>query len=472
MSNFARTWLLASLIVPGSLVTRAAAAAPASAPLLIDTAPVPNGGSARCDGAISLHMRADQTVLVTGIKSHLAPTGSDVDGNPVTSSNVRFAIWTHPDETLVFYGNPVNVSNGDQFVDNGPLVFTMDAGQDYDVASMIDNCANFPYDAFDPKDNGVLATYANNGNPVNYVSPDISGGNGDCCAVDPGLQFFGGFLNGDFDGDGIADALDNCPSVPNPDQTDSDGDGLGDACDPTDNNDVDGDGIPNATDNCPFVANPDQTDTDGDGIGDACDSTDNNDVDGDGIPNATDNCPFVANPDQTDTDGDGIGDACDSTDNNDVDGDGVPNATDNCPFVANPDQTDTDGDGIGDACDPFNNNDVDGDGVPNATDNCPFVANPDQKDTDGDGVGDACDSSPKGNDTDGDGVPDKTDNCPFVANPDQADANGDGIGDACQPAGAVTVNGGGCNAGTGSGGGSLVLLGFAIALVTRRRRGR
>jgi alpha-tubulin suppressor-like RCC1 family protein len=36
----------------------------------------------------------------------------------------------------------------------------------------------------------------------------------------------------DSDGDGIADAYDNCPTVSNPDQADSDGDGVGDACDP------------------------------------------------------------------------------------------------------------------------------------------------------------------------------------------------------------------------------------------------
>jgi hypothetical protein len=35
----------------------------------------------------------------------------------------------------------------------------------------------------------------------------------------------------DTDGDGIPDATDNCPLVPNPDQRDSDGDGTGDACD-------------------------------------------------------------------------------------------------------------------------------------------------------------------------------------------------------------------------------------------------
>jgi hypothetical protein len=36
----------------------------------------------------------------------------------------------------------------------------------------------------------------------------------------------------DDDGDGVANAFDNCPVVPNPDQRDSDGDGLGDVCDP------------------------------------------------------------------------------------------------------------------------------------------------------------------------------------------------------------------------------------------------
>lgn len=34
----------------------------------------------------------------------------------------------------------------------------------------------------------------------------------------------------DTDGDGVPDELDNCPTVPNPDQTDSDFDGVGDAC--------------------------------------------------------------------------------------------------------------------------------------------------------------------------------------------------------------------------------------------------
>jgi len=59
--------------------------------------------------------------------------------------------------------------------------------------------------------------------------------------------------------------------------------------------DTDGDGVPDAIDNCPLIANSTQADGDGDGVGDACD-----------------NCPVTANANQADTDSDGVGDVCDS----------------------------------------------------------------------------------------------------------------------------------------------------------------
>lgn len=194
----------------------------------------------------------------------------------------------------------------------------------------------------------------------------------------------------DNDKDGHLDDFDNCPEIPNSDQTDSDNDGFGNACDrcpyipgnPPE--DTDKDGRADSCDNCVDKANPSQEDTDGDRRGNACDNCPTvynwyngkgqDDADGDGIGDYCDNCKSVANPDQMDMpDRDGLGNACDP----DWDNDGKKNDEDNCPLVANPAQEDTDGDEIGNACD-----------------NCPLVPNNDQKDLDCNGIGDACDSFP------------------------------------------------------------------------------
>lgn len=73
-------------------------------------------------------------------------------------------------------------------------------------------------------------------------------------------------------------------------------------------NDADGDGVADVVDNCPAIANPDQLNTDGaaDG-GNACDDDDDND----GWLDVDDNCPLIANPNQEDADNDGLGDVCD-----------------------------------------------------------------------------------------------------------------------------------------------------------------
>ena len=250
--------------------------------------------------------------------------------------------------------------------------------------------------------------------------------------------------DGDIDGDGVPDLLDNCPCSANSGQLDSDNDGYGNTCDNCPNKynplqeDYDDDGIGDNCDNCRSIYNPEQTDSDRDGYGDACDNCPNAynpyqldfdndsignecdpdidndsipneldiDMDGDGIDNDVDNCPMTYNPSQVDTDEDGIGDICD-----------------NCPEDANADQSDIDGDGIGDACD----DDMDGDGIPNTEDNCTYLYNPNQEDLDCDGIGDVCDP-----DIDGDGVPNEQDNCPTVFNPDQTDVNGNGVGDICE----------------------------------------
>ena len=80
----------------------------------------------------------------------------------------------------------------------------------------------------------------------------------------------------DTDGDGVLDATDNCPSIPNTDQTDSDDNRIGDACEGCivlalrTSDDDDSDMINDPTDTC-FGKSGAGTDGDSDGIGDACD---------------------------------------------------------------------------------------------------------------------------------------------------------------------------------------------------------
>jgi subtilisin family serine protease len=168
----------------------------------------------------------------------------------------------------------------------------------------------------------------------------------------------------DWDGDGVADGLDNCPAVANSNQApcspapaDADGDGVLalDRC-PDEKASYSPDGCPRNSPGSDFDYWPvgsDQCPTEY-GTLRGCP-----DQDGDGVKNAADNCVSTKNPSQVDADRDGIGDICDATPRGpDADRDGKPLLDDRCPTVPS---------SAGDGC-PV---DRDGDGRIDAYDACP-----------------------------------------------------------------------------------------------------
>ncbi|WP_437476874.1 OmpA family protein [Sorangium sp. So ce1014] len=182
---------------------------------------------------------------------------------------------------------------------------------------------------------------------------------------------------GDADADGIGDAADECPALP------EDRDGIADE-DGCAEDDGDADGIPDESDRCPAKAEVINGLDDKDGCPDEL-----ADRDKDRVADAQDRCPDQAGrvllPEHY---------GCPDTDE-----DGVPDRVDRCVDAIE----DTDGFEDEDGCpDPDN----DRDGVLDAQDECvdqPEVKNG-FKDEDG-----CPDELP---DTDGDGIPDEKDKCP------------------------------------------------------------
>ena len=192
----------------------------------------------------------------------------------------------------------------------------------------------------------------------------------------------------DTDGDGIADCVDNCPAVSNPDQEDTSKNGVGGVCEslPTeicDGLDNDGDGL----------VDEGFPDTDGDGVADCVDADDDNDgvSDADEVAAGSNPLNAASTPEVCDgvdndldqivdegfpdTDGDGIADCIDPDDDNDgvADADEVAAGSDPLNAASTPEVCDgldndldqlmdegfpdTDGDGIADCVDPDDDND-------------------------------------------------------------------------------------------------------------------
>ncbi|MFO7719720.1 MAG: hypothetical protein R6W85_04680 [Gillisia sp.] len=170
------------------------------------------------------------------------------------SGRISVDVWLGTDATgTPLHTGLVNTTGTNEFGDYfaSPICFALPANEDLDEdylyyeVTLLDWTENYGM-VSEPAITGTLS--------MNDITANFDG---DDNVEYEHLRFNcdGGTPPGDDqDDDGIDDDLDNCPTVPNPDQTNSDGDSHGDACD-----------------NCPFVDNEDQADTDGDGVGDACD---------------------------------------------------------------------------------------------------------------------------------------------------------------------------------------------------------
>lgn len=187
----------------------------------------------------------------------------------------------------------------------------------------------------------------------------------------------------DIDGDGVVDALDNCPNLKNPDQNDLDSDRAGDLCDI----DPDGDGTPGISGE-PFVSGRDLVQS-------QCLSCHLTAVNG--APKFNDESAWDQRirdaggrpEDMLDSVVNGMPNAMEAfgerystiallravlylsgreenteprEDELDSDDDGIPDSQDNCPTVHNSGQLDSDSNQVGDACEPLA--DRDGDGYP------------------------------------------------------------------------------------------------------------
>lgn len=323
-----------------------------------------------CDVAAEEGWKAQCTPLETtcecppGKAPEFGPCGDDGDNDGIADEDDNCPDVPNADQAdfdLDAVGDlcdPDDDNDGDpDTTDCQPKNPDVVTGADEECNGIDDNCSGTADEGFKDADNDKSA---------DCVDPDDDGDldpdESDCEPQDP-FSYTGA--------QELCDKIDNdCDNLVDEDLGDTDGDTVPDCLDEDD----DGDGVADAQDNCPLLANSDQKNSDADLLGNACDPDDDNDGDldetdcaptdgtifagADEICDGKDNdCDGRVDENLGDTDGDGKADCLDDDD----DGDDVPDGLDNCPLVANPEQKNSDSDLLGDACDKDDDNDGDGD---------------------------------------------------------------------------------------------------------------
>jgi hypothetical protein len=237
-----------------------------------------------------------------GFSGFTDPTnGSFVDGIPDIYSHFTLdnSFGKHWNE-MNNYQRRVSATNTGNVVWDGPAVLAAAAGF---LTGGTDPAGHARLYAPNPVEVGSsISHFDTAASPNLLMEPFINSNLGSDLDLTDEQLFDVGWTTADTDGDGVADAVDNCPQDSNPEQTDTDGDGAGDACD----NDIDGDGLDNATEQL-LGTDPVNPDSDGDGLSDGDEvnlyTTDplNPDSDGDYLSDGEEVNVYGSDPNMDDT---------------------------------------------------------------------------------------------------------------------------------------------------------------------------